>query len=86
MTAGPFLWYVRGLLATGNFYSPDTMLDHRFLDLIQSIDLSQRTKSTLEIIDKCSRSERFGPVCSNTRSKMDIVIDQGFLVSRICEI
>ena len=65
---------------------PNTLLDNRFLDFVQRIELPQRPKAALEIIDERSGSEGLGSICPNTWPEMDIVINQGFRVGGICEI
>lgn len=57
-----------------------------FLHFIQSIDLPQTTKSTFQVVYHRSWGEGLGPISTNTRSKVYIMVNNRFLICGVGEI
>jgi hypothetical protein len=56
------------------------------LDLVQSVVLAKGAEPALKVVDDGPRKEGFFAISTETRPPVDVVINWGLLVLRICEV
>lgn len=55
-------------------------------DVVQGVDLFQRAEPALEVVDDGPRHVRLGAVGADARPPVDVVVDGGFFILRVCEV
>ena len=56
------------------------------LCMIQRVELSQRAKATLQVIDDCPWGESFRSVSTLSGTKKNVMVDDGLILCRIGEV